>query len=242
MYNHLFAPAIGRKLGIVLMVLLIGISRGYAQEWTFQAGINVTNFSFQNSNGQTLSGIKPGSGNSLGIQYQRNWVDTSALLLKSNPTAIYINQHPTLAKLLSRFQWGLGIHLNQYNAVGDAVNTAYSYQTNYVGISPTLAYKQKIYKGLSLQGAAILQINRLIQGNQWVNNRFVDLRNDPQFNGIQSLTGYQVGISQKITENLQISMQAVQLANTSPIASQGTTLSMRPMQLLFGIIIQPKSK
>jgi hypothetical protein len=132
--------------------------------------------------------------------------------------------------------------LNQYNAVGDAVNTAYSYQTNYVGISPTLAYKQKIYQGLSLQGAVILQINRLIQGNQWVNNRFVDLRNDPQFNGIQSLTGYQVGISQKITENLQISMQAVQLANASPIASQGTTLSMRPMQLLFGIIIQPKSK
>ena len=242
MYNHLFAPAIGRKLGIVLMVLLIGVSRGYAQEWTFQAGINVTTFSFQNSSGQALKGIKPGSGNSLGIQYQRNWVDTSALLLKSNPTAIYINQHPTLAKLLSLFQCGLGIHLNQYNAVGDAVNTAYSYQTNYVGISPTLAYKQKIYKGLSLQGAVILQINRLIQGNQWVNNRFVDLRNDPQFNGIQSLTGYQVGISQKITENLQISMQAVQLANTSPIASQGTTLSMRPMQLLFGIIIQPKSK
>lgn len=242
MYNHLFAPAIGRKLGSILMVLLIGVSRGYAQEWTFQAGINVTTFSFQNSQGQNLSGIKPGSGNSIGIQYQRNWVDTSALLLKSNPTAIYINQHPVLAKLLSRFQWGVGIQLNQYNAVGDAVNTAYTYQTNYVGISPALAYKQKIYKGVSLQGAGILQVNWLLQGNQWVNNRFVDLRNDPQFNGIQSLIGYQIGISQKITENLQISMQAVQLANSSPIASQGTTLSLRPMQILFGIIIQPKSK
>jgi hypothetical protein len=224
------------------MVLLIGVSRGYAQEWTFQAGINVTNFSFQNSSGETLSGIKPGSGNSLGIQYQRSWVDTTTLLLKSTPAAIYFNQNPFLAKLLSRFQWGMGIQLNQFNAVGDAVNTAYSYQTNYIGISPSLSYKQYIYKGLSLQGAGILQVNLLLQGNQWVNNRFVDLRNDPQFNGIQSLTGYQVGISQKITENLQISIQAAQLASTSPISSQGTMLSLQPMQLLFGIIIQPKSK
>jgi len=197
MYNHLFAPAIGRNLGIALLVLLIGLSRGYAQEWTFQAGINVTTFSFQNSNGQTLNGIKPGSGNSIGIQYHRNWVDTSALLLKSNPAAIYVNQHPILGKLLSRFQWGLGIQLNQYNAVGDAVNTAYSYQTNYVGISPSLGYKQKVYKGLSLQGVGIIQVNRLIQGNQWVNNQFIDLQNDPQFNGIQALTGFQIGLSQK---------------------------------------------
>ncbi|MFM7019841.1 MAG: hypothetical protein ACKOXC_03480 [Aquirufa sp.] len=242
MYNHLFAPAIGRKLGIVLIVLLIGVSRGYAQEWTFQAGINVTTFSFQNSSGQALKGIKPGSGNSLGIQYQRNWVDTSALLLKSNPAAIYINQHPIIAKLLSRFQWGVGIHLNQYNAVGDAVNTAYSYQTNYVGISPSLGYKQKVYKGLSFQGSGILQVNGLLQGNQWVNNQFVELKNDPQFNGIQSLTGFQIGLSQKITESFQISLQYGQLLNTAPIASQGTTLSMQPMHLLFGIIIQPKSK
>ncbi len=242
MYNHLFAPAIGRKLGIILMILLIGLSRGYAQEWTFQAGINVTTFSFQNSTGQTLNGIKAGSGNSIGIQYQRNWVDTSALLLKSSPVAIYMNQHPALAKLLSRFQWGIGLQLNQYNAVGDAVNTAYSYQTNYLGISPSLAYKQSLYKGLSLQGTGILLVNHLIQGNQWVNNRFVDLRNDPQFNGIQSLMGYQVGLNQKVSENLQISLQYGKLANTSPIPAQGTTLRMRPMHLLFGIILQPKSK
>jgi hypothetical protein len=242
MYNHLFAPAIGRKLGIALMLLLFEVSRGYAQEWTFQAGINVSHFSFTNTSGIPLSGLKSGSGNSLGIQYHQNWVDTASLLIKSNPTAIFINQRPGLAKLLSRFRWGLGIHLNQYNAVGDAVNTSYSYQTNYLGIMPSLQFKQKLYKGLFLLGAGHLLVSQLVQGNQWVNNRFMDLCDDVQFNGFQSMIGYQLGLTQQVNENLQMSINYTQSTHMAPIASQGTNLSIQSSGLVFGIIIQPKSK
>lgn len=242
MFKHLFAPAIGRISWYTLVILLIGVYRIHAQEWTFQAGTNVTTFSFQTSNGIPLSGIKPGSGQSVGFQYHRKWVDTSALLLKSSPTAIYMNQHPWLAKLLSRFQWGLGIQMNQLNAVGDAVNTVYSYQTNYVGITPSLQLTQVLYKGLSFQASGEIQINRMLQGNQLVNNRFVDLMQEEQFNGIQTMLGYRAGIRQKITEYIQISLSLGKLASTGPSRSQGTSLHMQPTSILFSIILTSTSK
>jgi hypothetical protein len=152
-----------------------------AQTWAFQTGSNLTAFDFTNSSGQVVSGIKSGSGNLYGIQLQQKLVDTSALLLTSSPWTIYFNQHPTLARLLGKFQWALGIQYNQYNAVGDAVNVAFSYQTDYIGLRPSLQFNQPIYKNLSVQAAGILQVNQLLHGNQWVNNRFLDLKKDFAF-------------------------------------------------------------
>ena len=83
-----------------------------AQTWAFQTGSNLTTFDFTNSAGQVVSGIKSGSGNLYGIQFQQKLVDTTALLLTSSPWAIYFNQHPTLGKLLGKFQWALGIQYN----------------------------------------------------------------------------------------------------------------------------------
>lgn len=121
MFTHRFAKAIGRKIGHSLLFLLISSSGLHAQQWTFQAGVNLTSYDFKNSAGNSLADIKEGSGNLIAIQYHRKFVDTSAILLSSSPWAIYLNQHPTLSKVLGKFQWGLGLHYNQYNALGDAV-------------------------------------------------------------------------------------------------------------------------
>ncbi len=242
MCKHLLAPAIRRFGGICLSILLIGVFRIYAQEWTFQAGTNVSQFVFVNSHGIPLSGIKSGSGHALGVHYQRKWVDTSALLLKASPTAIYINQHPTLAKFLSRFQWGIGIESNQYNAIGDAFNTVYSYQTNYWSLIPSLQYRHLIYKGLSIHASGMLQVNRLFQGNQQVNNHLVDLMDDLQFNEMHIQGGFQVGVSQKLSDNIQLTLNVGQLSQMSPAMSQGTSLTIKPTRILFGIIFQPKIK
>ena len=242
MFTHRFAKAIGRKMGISLFFLLICGFGLHAQQWTFQAGVNLTTYDFKNTAGNSLTGIKQGSGNLYAIQYHRKFVDTSAILLNSSPWAIYLNQRPVLSKILGKFQWGLGLHFNQYNAFGDAANTSYSYQTNYLGISPTLQFSQKLYKGLSIQASGLIQVSQLVHGNQWVNNRFLDLKIDPQFNGLQSLSGFQMGFQQVVSDGIQISLSYRQISSLQAVESQGTSLIIRPSSLVFGLIFQPKSK
>lgn len=241
MFAHLIAQAMKGKLAISLFFLVISYA-ATAQQWSIQAGTNLTNFDFKNNAGNTLTGIKAGSGNIYSIQYQRKLVDTSALLLKSSPKVIYFNQHPALAKLLGKFNWGVELNLNQYNAVGDAANVAYSYQTDYIGISPSIQFTQKLYRGLSIQATGLVQISQIIHGNQWVNNRFMDLKDDVQFNGILGLGGYQIGLQQSISEIIRISMAYRQLSSLSSKESQGTHLSIQASSIVFGITIQPLRK
>ena len=241
MFVHLIAQAMKGKVAIWLFFLFISYTSA-AQQWSFLAGTNLTTFDFKNNAGNPISGIKTGSGNIYAVQYQRKLVDTAALLLKSSPKVIFFNQHTGLAKLLGKFKWGVELNINQYNAVGDAANVSYSYQTDYIGISPSLQYTQQLYKGLSLQASGILQISQLLHGNQWVNNRFMDLMDDIQFNGILGMGGYQVGLQQSISENIRINIAYRQASSLSPKQSQGTSLAISPSSILFGITFQPLSK
>lgn len=241
MFAHLIAKAMKGKLAIWLFFLLVSYT-ATAQQWSFQVGTNLTAFDFKNNSGNTITGIKKGSGNIYSVQYQRKLVDTTALLLKSSPKVIFFNQHPTLAKLLGKIQWGVELNINQYNAVGDAANVSYSYQTDYIGISPSLQYTQQVYKGLRIQASGLLQVAQLLHGNQWVNNRFMDLKDDVQFNGILGLGGYQIGVQQTIAENIRISIAYRQASSLSPKQAQGTSLAISPTSILFGITIQPLTK
>jgi hypothetical protein len=242
MFTHRFAKAIGRITSKLLFFLLISCYGLHAQQWSFQTGVNVTTYDFKNTAGNALAGIKAGSGNLHAVQYRHKLADTAAILVSSSPWAIYLNQNPLLAKVLGKFQWGLGIQFNQFNAVGDAVNTAYSYQTDYLGISPSLQFSQKLYKHLSIQASGLCQINQLVHGNQWVNNRFIDLKNDPQFKNTQILTGFQVGLQQVISEGILISISYQQASSLQAMESQGTSLVLRPNSLIFGLVFQPKRK
>ena len=126
--------------------------------------------------------------------------------------------------------------------MGDAANVAYSYQTNYIGISPSIQITQKLYKGLNIQATGLIQVAQLLHGNQWVNNRFMNLKEDIQFNGILGLGGFQVGIKQSIAENILISIAYRQATSLSPKLSQGTSLAISSSTILFGITIQPLTK
>ena len=147
-----------------------------------------------------------------------------------------------MAKLLGKFNWGVELNLNQYNAVGDAANVAYSYQTDYIGISPSIQFTQKLYRGLSIQATGLVQISQIIHGNQWVNNRFMDLKDDVQFNSILGLGGYQIGLQQSISEIIRISMAYRQASSLSSKEAQGTHLSIQASSIVFGITIQPLRK
>jgi hypothetical protein len=160
-------------------------------------------------------------------------------LLRASPKTFFLNQRPSLAKLLSKFYFGGGIQFNQFNAAGDAVNVAYSYQTDYVGIGGYIQFQQAIYKNTALQVGIGLQVNQLIHGNQWVNNQFLDLRQDKQFNSLLVMGAYQVGIVQKITDGLSFCLNYQVSSSLNPIESNKTSLSFEPSSFLIGITYQP---
>jgi long-subunit fatty acid transport protein len=87
-----------------------------------------------------------------------------------------------------------------------------------------------------------LQVNQLLHGNQWVNNRFLDLKQDPQFNGIQTMAGFQLGVQQLISEGISLSLSYQQMSTMQAGEVQGTHLVLRPNSFVFGIIFQPKNK
>jgi hypothetical protein len=93
-----------------------------------------------------------------------------------------------------------------------------------------------------MQARGLCQINQLVHGNQWVNNRFIDLKNDPQFKNTQILTGFQVGLQQEISEGIHISISCQQASSLQAMESQGTSLVLRPNSFIFGLVFQPKRK
>ena len=239
MYNYQFSKEKWSKLAICLFCSLFFHDQASAQNWSFNLGTNLTSFDFKNTSGQPLQGIKAGSGSTYSIQYLQKLVDTTALLLRASPKTIFLNQRPSLAKLLSKFYFGGGFQFNQFNAVGDAVNVAYSYQTDYVGIGGSFLFQQPIYKNTSIQVGIALQVNQLIHGNQWVNNQFLDLRQDKQFNGLLVMGAYQLGFVQKITEGLSFCINYQVSSSLNPIESNKTSLGFNPSSFLIGITYQP---
>lgn len=239
MYHNHFSKEKWGKLAICLFCSLFFRYPAFAQNWSLNIGTNLTHFDFKNTAGQTLPGIKVGSGSSYSVHYTRKLVDTTALLLRVSPKAIFINQRPSLAKILSKFYFGGGIQFNQFNAVGDAVNVAYSYQTDYFGISGSFQFHQPLYRNLGIHAGLGLQLNQLVHGNQWVNNQFLDLRQDQQFNGPHAMGTYHVGLEQKIADGIFLTLTYQQSSSFTPIQSNKTSLGLKPSTLLIGITYQP---
>lgn len=122
--------------GIILFfgVLLITIQTK-AQQFKLMQGVAITEYRYINDQGQSVSGLKSGSGLTSALAFHKsNLVDTIKLKLDQTPFAIYLNQNPKVATILSLINYDLGLQFNQLNAVGNIQNNAFSYQTNFIGL------------------------------------------------------------------------------------------------------------
>lgn len=178
------------RLPTVLLLLTFFINHANAQQLKMSQGISLTDFNYQNNMGQSLEGLKSGSGLSFQLAYHKvSLFDSTKILLNQTPFSIYLNLHPKVAQFLRLINYDVGFQINQFNAVGDLQNIPFSYQTNYLGIFSKLGVGVHLpYKStLRLQG--ILSVNKLIQGNQLLLSRYIDLTNDPQFSGVKWMGG-----------------------------------------------------
>lgn len=220
---------------VVVLLLFVPVYSIQAQAWKWAIGSNITQYQFKNSAGKPIDLLKRKSGLHLDIAHEQVLLDTVRLISKFSKSAIYFSQRPKISKFLNLFHYDLGLNYNQFNAIGDVQQIAFSYQTDYVGVSAGFGPRIPLIKGWSLQVSGRVMGQYLVAGQQLVDARYFDLLSEPQFKGLRLFSGVQVEVNKRV--NAQVSAFAhvasyqTHYAKVTPTG----TLDMAPMTLAMGI-------
>ena len=205
-----------KKIYCAFVVLCLLSFASYAQSnqaatWNVSVGANTTRYVYTNSAGLNPDYMKAGSGLNLALTYEK--------------------------ALTRRFQYDLGLAYSQYNAVGDAQNIPFSYQTDFLGLTGGIGPKLEFRNDFTVILKARAAVQKMVNGNQFLQNHYVDLSSDDQFSGAKFLVGFSLELEKKVNSNLYVFTQYQHLdTNTFGTSS----LNFVPSTLSFGIKIQSK--
>jgi hypothetical protein len=149
----------------------------YSQSYQVSVGSNLTSYLFVNSASVNPANMRPASGMHLSIHREK--------------------------ALSNDFYFDLGINYNQFNAVGDVQNIPMSYTTDFVGLGAGIGPHIKLGKTLSLVVKGRVSAVKMINGNQMLLNRYINLAEDEQFNSVRTMYGLSLEIRKQI--NAQVS-------------------------------------
>ncbi|MFM2442683.1 MAG: hypothetical protein RL449_1325 [Bacteroidota bacterium] len=181
------------------------------QSWNFEAGNNITRYVFTNSAGNNPNFLKSSSGLHLALSREN--------------------------KISKAFVYDLGLAYNQYNNVGDVQNIPFSYQADFMGLTGGIGPSITSRKGLSLSAKASAAVQTLINGTQFLQNRYVDLAGDDQFTGLKVSVGYTLSITKKVNDQISV-YTSFQHLDTNTFGS--STLNFIPSTFSFGLKIATK--
>ena len=223
--------------GFVLILFCVYYATpAIAQQFKLTQGIAITQFNYQNEQGQNVQGLKSGSGLAFGLAFHKaSLVDSAKYKLEQTPLSITLGQNPTLARLLSKLNYDLGLQFSQLNAVGDIQNNAFSYQTDYIGLHGKLGFRISLPYKFSINLQGIVSVNKIVHGNQLIMNRYVDLTEDAQFSPFKIMAGYGAEFERKFSDKLAgfFSYQQTQTLNSNPVGQ--STLHFKPTIFSVGI-------
>ena len=161
----------------IILLLLVSMS-SFAQSYKFSVGSNITSFVFTNSSGSNPFFLRPASG--LHMSLSRESAVSKSFLLD------------------------FGINYNQFNNVGDIQNIPFSYATDFIGIHAGIGPRLSLGKGIALVAKANVAATTMVNGNQFLLNRYVDLSSDDQFNSIRTMYGYSFELSKQINPQVGV--------------------------------------
>ncbi|MHA8094442.1 hypothetical protein ACMH5Q_06060 [Aquirufa lenticrescens] len=164
------------RLGIIFLFFLTTSS--FAQTYKLAVGSNITSYVFTNSAGSNPSFLKPASGLHL------------ALSRESSVSKVFLLD--------------FGIQYNQFDNVGDVQNIPFSYATDFIGLQGGIGPRLKLGKGLMLISKLNVSASKLVNGNQFLLNQYVDLSGDKQFNSLRTLLGYSFELSKQVNPQVGV--------------------------------------
>lgn len=213
--TDLVLPMMKNRLLVIIVVLVTSLSikaqSNEAATWNLSVGSNVTRYVYTNADGVNPDYMKPSSGLSLSLGYEK--------------------------AMSRRFQYDMGLAYSQYNAVGDVQNIPFSYQTDFLGLSGGIGPKLEFRNDFTLMLKARGAVQKMINGNQFLQNHYVDLSEDQQFKGLRYFVGFSLELEKKVNSNLYVYTQYQHL---DTIQFGTSTLNFVPSTVSFGIKIQSK--
>ena len=149
----------------------------YSQSYQLSVGSNLTNYLFVNSASTNPANMRAATGMHLSLHRE--------------------------AAISNDFFYDLGISYNQFNAVGDVQNIPMRYDTDFIGLGAGIGPHIKLGKTTSLVVKGRVSAVKMINGNQLLLNRYIDLAEDDQFNSIRTMYGLSLDLRKQI--NAQVS-------------------------------------
>ena len=145
----------------------------------------------------------------------------------------------SLAKLLSRLEYEIGLSYNQYNANGDVQAYGFRYQTNYLGFLLGFGTHIGIGRGFSMGLKAKMYAQQLLQGTQELNGHFLDLSQDVDFNKPSFLGGYTLELNKQVNNEIILFVQGDQYNTFKPEIANTKSLNFSTYNISFGIKFRP---
>jgi hypothetical protein len=108
------------------------------------------------------------------------------------------------SKLSKSFLVDYGINYNQFNNVGDVQNIPFSYATDFIGLGAGIGPRLSLGKGIALVSKLQVAASTLVNGNQFLLNRYVDLSSDNQFSSLRTMYGYSFELSKQINPQIGV--------------------------------------
>ena len=193
----------------ILLLLLLSFP-AFCQSYKVAVGSNITTYVFSNSSGVNPISLRSESG--LSLQASKEF---------------------SLSKV---FFLDLGLQYNQFNNVGDIQNIPLSYSTDFVGLGIGVGPSLSLGKGFDLLPKVNLSASKMIKGNQFNLNRYIDLSADEQFNSLRTLYGYSFELSKQVNDQLGLFVKYQHLDSYNFGSS---TLNFIPSTFSIGISLHP---
>jgi hypothetical protein len=194
-----------------LLIAVFFTSTITAQSWNFEAGNNLTRYVFTNSAGINPDFFKSSSGLHLALSREN--------------------------KLSKVFVFDIGLAYNQYNSLGDVQNIPFSYQTDFMGLTGGIGPSYSGLHGLTVSAKASAAVQTLLNGTQFLQNRYLDLAGDDQFTGLKLSVGFTLSITKKVNDQMSV-YTSFQHLDTNTFGT--STLNFIPSTFSFGLKIATK--
>jgi hypothetical protein len=189
----------------IILLLLVSIS-SFAQSYKFSVGSNITSYVFTNSAGANPPFLRPSAG-----------------------LHISLSRESSLSKT---FLYDFGVNYDQFNNVGDVQYIPFSYATDFIGIHAGIGPRLSLGKGIALVAKASASASTMVNGNQFLLNRYVDLLGDDQFNSLRTMIGYSFELSKQISPQVGMFLKYQHLDSYN---FGNSTLSIIPSTFSIGL-------
>jgi hypothetical protein len=160
----------------ILFLFLISLP-AYSQSYQLAVGSNLTSYLFVNSASTNPANLRAASGMHLSLHRE--------------------------AAISNDFYYDLGINYNQFNTVGDVQNIPMSYDTDFIGLGAGIGPRILLGKTMSVVVKGRVSAVKMINGNQMLLNRYINLADDDQFNSLRTMYGLSLELRKQI--NAQVS-------------------------------------